>query len=431
MANVRGGRVCEIILPMFPEDDIRSAFHMRGVIIAGIILVSCGFAAGVLVGQRVNSGTVFAGAAAPDGADLSPVWKAWQIIDEKFVPAAVASSTPVATSSADMNQKRVYGMIEGLTSSLDDPYTYFMPPVENQMFNSDMSGSFEGVGMEIAVKNEILTVVSPLKGSPAEAAGLKSGDLILQIDSVDTKGLDVNDAVQKIRGKAGTFVRLSIMREGWTKSKDFSVKRDTINVPIVTTKARADGIFTIQVQTFTSSAPDLFRNALREFVQSGDSKLILDLRDNPGGYLDAAVSMGSWFLPSGDVIVTEDYAGHESNIVHRSLGYDIFSKNLKMVILVDKGSASASEILSDALRHYGVAKLVGTNTFGKGSVQELIDITPGTSLKITVARWLGPDDKQIPLTGIVPDVSVAMTEDDVTAGKDPQMDKAVQILNNE
>ncbi|MEN9561179.1 MAG: carboxy-terminal-processing protease, carboxyl-terminal processing protease, partial [Candidatus Parcubacteria bacterium] len=172
----------------------------------------------------------------------------------------------------------------------------------------------------------------------------------------------------------------------------------------------------------------LFRNALREFVESGSTKLILDLRGNPGGYLDAAVAMASWFLPAGKIIVTEDYAGHETNIVHRSLGYDVFTDKLKMVILVDKGSASASEILADALRYWGKAKLVGTNTFGKGSVQELVEITPETSLKLTVARWLGPDGKQIPLEGIVPDVEATTTEEQIKARKDVQMDKAVELL---
>jgi carboxyl-terminal processing protease len=186
----------------------------------------------------------------------------------------------------------------------------------------------------------------------------------------------------------------------------------------------------MSVATFTSNSPDLFRGALRDFVASGKQKLVLDLRGNPGGYLEAAVDMASWFLPAGDVVVTEDYDGHENNIVHRSLGYDIFTKNLKMAILVDKGTASASEILAGALRHYGVAKLVGTNTFGKGSVQELVEITPDTSLKVTVARWLGPDGKQIPHEGIAPDIMATTSDELFKAGKDPQMDAAVKYLNS-
>ncbi|MDP3646207.1 MAG: S41 family peptidase [bacterium] len=415
---------------MFPEEQKQNAFRMRGTIVAGIILVSCGFAVGVFVGGHLRGGAVFAsGSAIPDDVDMSPVWKAWHVIDDKFVPASVATSSPVATTTAEINQKRVYGMIEGLAASLNDPYTFFLPPVENQMFTSDMNGSFEGVGMEIAIKNQVLTVVSPLKGSPAEAAGLKSGDHILKIDDADTKGIDVVAAVKQIRGPKGTKVALLILREEWSEPREIKVTRDVINVPIITTTAREDGIFVIEIQSFTSSSPDLFRIALREFIESGATKLILDLRGNPGGYLDAAVSMASWFLPAGNIVVTEDYAGHAPNVVHRSLGYNVFNKNLRVVILVDNGSASASEILADALRYYGVAQLVGVNTFGKGSVQELVDITPNTALKITVARWLGPDKKHIPITGIVPDIEVKKTDEDIEAKRDPQLNKAVEMLH--
>lgn len=365
----------------------------------------------------------------PEGVDFAPVWRAWSVIDDKFVPASVATSTIVASTTIDINRERVWGMIQGLAGSLNDPYTFFLPPAENEQFGEDMSGKFEGVGMEIAVRDQVLTVVTPLKGTPAERAGLKSGDKILKIDGKDTKDLDVSGAIKLIRGPKGTIVTLTVARDGWAESREMPVTRDVINVPIVTTINREDGVFVIQVSQFTANSTDHFRNALREFVESGKTKLILDLRGNPGGYLDAAVDMASWFLPSGKVVVTEDYAGHAENIVHRSSGYNVFNENLKMVILVDRGSASASEILADALRHYGVAKMVGTNTFGKGSVQELVNITPDTALKITVARWLGPDGEQIPLTGIVPDVEVKVSEEDLKDKKDPQLDKAIEMLN--
>ncbi len=396
-----------------------------------IIVAAASFGLGLNVGSRKSTDSATGNASgAPGGVDFSPVWKAWSVIDEKFVPAAVASSTPVATSTEDKDQQRVWGMIQGLAESLNDPYTFFLPPTENKVFEQDMSGAFEGVGMEIAVRNEVLTVVSPLKGSPAEKAGIKSGDLVLKIDGTVTKGLDINDAVNKIRGPKGSVVVITIMRQGWDAPKDIRVARDTISVPTIQTTSMPGGIFRIQLLTFTSNSPDLFRDALRRFVETGDTKLILDLRGNPGGYLDAAVDMASWFLPAGDVVVTEDYDGHATNIIHRSRGYDVFNKNLKMVVLADHGSASASEILADALRYWHVAKLVGVNTFGKGSVQELVNITPDSSLKVTVARWLGPDNVQIPLEGITPDVKVDLTDADATAGKDPQLDKAVHVLNS-
>jgi carboxyl-terminal processing protease len=242
--------------------------------------------------------------------------------------------------------------------------------------------------------------------------------------------MDVTTAVHRIRGPKDSQVDLLMYREGWSAPKDVKVTRDVINVPIVTTKKMDNGIFVITVSSFTENSAELFKNALQEFVDSGSSKLILDLRGNPGGYLDAAVDMASWFLPQGAVVVTEDYAGHQPNVVHRSRGYDIFTAGLPFVILVDHGSASASEILSGALQQHHVAKLVGTNTFGKGSVQELMDITPNTALKITVARWLEPDGTHIPLEGIDPDVRVDVTDADVKAGKDSQMDKAVQMVND-
>ncbi|MDZ4227429.1 MAG: S41 family peptidase, partial [Patescibacteria group bacterium] len=383
----------------------------------GVFLyLAAGFAAGVLVSTSLIPGYVgVAPPGAPEGVDFTPVWKAWRVIDEKFVPAAVATTTSVATTTDDSNQERVWGLISGLSASLNDPYTFFLPPSENKTFAADMSGSFEGVGMEIAVKDGVLTVVSPLKGTPADKAGIKSGDQILKIDGADTDGMDTSEAVRLIRGPKGTQVALTILRAGWGTPREIKVTRDVINVPIVTTERKEGGVFVISIASFTSNSPDLFRKALRDFVESGDTKLVLDLRGNPGGYLDAAVDIASWFLPSGKTVVTEDYDGHSGNIIHRSLGYDIFNDNLRMVILVDRGSASASEILADALRYWEKAILVGVSTFGKGSVQELVDITPETALKLTVARWLGPDGTQIPLSGIVPDVKVEYTDEDAAA----------------
>ncbi len=408
---------------------------MRARGIAGSVVIAIAFLAaaggfwGGVVASNGQTGSVagaFARDLQPSGVDMSAVWKAWRVIDERFVPASVATST--ASNDRDQNTERVYGMIAGLAGSLDDPYSYFLPPVEQKQFEDDMSGAFEGVGMEIAVREQILTVVSPLKESPAEKAGLKAGDRILKIDGEETRGFDITTAVSKIRGEKGSIVTLTVIREGWTAPQEIPVTRDVINFPILTSELRADGVFVIELASFTANAPGLFRNALREFVESGSNKLIVDVRGNPGGYLDAAVDMASWFLPAGKIVVTEDYAGHQDNVVHRSRGYDVFNENLRMVILVDKGSASASEILALALRGHGKAQLVGTPTFGKGSVQELIEITPDTSLKLTVARWIGPNDEPIPHSGIIPDVEVSVSDEDREAGIDPQFDKALELL---
>lgn len=413
--------------------------HMRLVAAGVVFLTALGFAGGFLLGNSSGTQALVPASIAqaigvdqpPEGVDFSPVWKAWAVIDEKFVPASVpptdaSSSEPVIEGTPE--QKRVYGMIQGLAESLGDPYTFYLPPVEQKQFEEDLSGEFTGVGMEIAIKDEILTVVAPLKGTPAEHAGIKPGDLVLAINGVSTKGMDITTAVNRIRGPKGSEVILKMHREGWEEPRDVKVIRDVINVPIIDTERKPDGVFVISLHSFTANSSTLFRAALREFVESGSTKLVLDLRGNPGGYLEASVDMASWFLATGKIVVTEDYAGHQNNIDHRSRGYDIFNENLRMVILVDKGSASASEILAGALKHHGKAQLVGTATFGKGSVQELVPITENTGLKITVARWLMPNGEQIPHDGIKPDVIATTTDEAIKAGKDLQMDKALELL---
>ena len=356
--------------------------------------------------------------------DFSPYWKVWNILDEKYI-----------FSASTTDQQKVWGSIQGLAESTGDPYTMFFPPSDASIFEGDIAGSFEGVGMEIGMRNNILTVVAPLKGSPSEKAGVRKGDKILKIDGKVTVNLDADEAVKLIRGKAGTKVALTLLRDGKKDPLVISVTRASIDVPTIETKKRSDGIFVINLYSFTETSPTLFRNALRDFViwsgeKENNDKLILDLRGNPGGYLDAAVSMASWFLPPGKVVVREDYGQRGIGPVHRSLGYDIFNSKLKFVILVDGGSASASEILAGALSEQGVAKLVGDKTFGKGTVQEVVPVTDDTVLKVTVARWLTPNGKSISDGGLTPQYLVKMTQNDIDKGKDPQMDKAVEVLQN-
>ena len=353
----------------------------------------------------------------PVGADFSEFWKAWNLLNEKQVNSASVS-----------DEVKMYGAIKGLAESYGDPYTVFFPPQEAKMFQSEISGNFEGVGMEVGIKDNLLTVIAPLKGSPSERAGMKVGDKIISIDGTTTQNMTVDQAVEKIRGKKGTTVTFTVVRDQIKDPFDIKVVRDTINIPTIDTSVK-DGVFIIRLYSFTSSSPQLFRNALKSFVMSGSDKLILDLRGNPGGYLEAAVDMASWFLPSGKTIVSEDFKGKSEPITYKSKGYDIFNSNLKMVILIDKGSASASEILAGALSEQGIAKLVGTQTYGKGSVQELVDITPDTSLKITVAKWLTPNGKSISDGGLIPDVKVEYTPEDQKKQLDPQESKALDILN--
>jgi carboxyl-terminal processing protease len=368
----------------------------------------------------------------PEDVDFSTFWKAWNILNEKYA----------GTSTTDQN--KVWGAIEGMTASLGDPYTTFFPPEEAKAFASEIAGNFEGVGMEIGIKEGRLVVVSPIKGAPAEKAGVRAGDFILKINDTDAVTMTTDQAVKIIRGKAGTQVRLSLMRE--SKPIEVTITRAKIDLPTVKTETksevaggtsetgglRKDGIFVISLYSFNANASSLFRNALKDFIDSGSHKLIIDLRGNPGGYLASAVDMASWFLPSGKVIVREEFGKEKEEHIYRSKGYNIFANSpLKLVILIDGGSASASEILAGALKDNGVATLVGTKSFGKGSVQELIPITDETSLKVTIAKWLTPNGNWISGQGITPDHVVPVTEDDVKNKKDRQMEKAVELLSKE
>jgi carboxyl-terminal processing protease len=358
----------------------------------------------------------------PENVDFGLFWKAWSVIEENYVATGKSTST-IAT-----DQDKVYGAIQGLTASLGDPYTVFFPPAENEAFLTEIEGNFEGIGMEMGIKDNVLTVISPLPNSPAKRAGILSGDKVIKINDTIATSMTVEQAVKLIRGKKGTEVILTIVREGVTDPFELKIVRDVINLPVIETKSEGQ-IFTIKMYSFSTQSANLFRSALREFVLSGSNKLVLDLRGNPGGVLDAAVDMASWFLPPGKVVVREDYGSGKPETVEKSRGYDIFNDNLKMVILIDGGSASASEILAGALSEHGKATLVGTKTFGKGSVQQLVNIDDKTALKITIAKWLTPNGVSITGNGIEPSVEVKLTQEDIKNNNDLQMKKAVEILS--
>ena len=402
-------------------------------VIAMLVVTAASFVSGVYLGSEGSVESYIApfgedSALPPEGVDLSPLWRAWNVINEKYVSA---TTTTLAT-----DEEKVWGMIEGLANSLGDPYTVFFPPQDAEIFAADISGNFQGVGMEIGKRDGMLTVVAPLKGTPAYNAGIKTGDQIIKIDEKETASLAVDEAVKLIRGEQGTEVSFTIVREGEDEPITISVTRDVIQIPTISTDKedgaglRDDGVFVIQLFNFSAISQNLFRDALRQFVESGSDTLILDLRGNPGGYLEASVDMASWFLPTGKVVVEENFGEGKKSNFHRSRGYDVFNENLKMAILVNQGSASASEILAGALQEHGVAVLVGERTFGKGSVQELVEITKDTALKVTIARWLTPKGTSISDGGLKPDIEVEMTPEDVEAGRDPQMERAADYLKS-
>ncbi|PIR70079.1 MAG: hypothetical protein COU46_03340 [Candidatus Niyogibacteria bacterium CG10_big_fil_rev_8_21_14_0_10_42_19] len=359
----------------------------------------------------------------PAEIDFYPFWQTWSLLEDKYV------------ADEDLNENdMVWGAIQGMVSSLGDPYTVFLPPIDNEYFKSEVRGNFEGVGMEIGIRQDILTVISPLKNTPAYRAGVKAGDKIIEIDDRSTLNMTIEEAVRLIRGPKGSKVALTIIRENTEEPLELDIIRDTIQIPIIETETKErtaennkpiedEEIFVIRLFSFSENSSDAFRVAVRELYESGKKKLILDLRNNPGGYLQSAVDISSWFLPPGKIVVREVYSDGEEKI-HRSKGYDMFT-HIPVVILVNRGSASASEIVAGALKDHGVVKLVGEKTYGKGSVQELVPVTQDTSLKVTVARWLTPNGTSISKEGLEPDIYVEPSEDDEG---DAQLKKAIEIL---
>ncbi|OGI61937.1 hypothetical protein A2645_02005 [Candidatus Nomurabacteria bacterium RIFCSPHIGHO2_01_FULL_39_9] len=277
------------------------------------------------------------------------------------------------------------------------------------------------------MKNGVLTVISPLKDSPAYKAGMKSGDKILKIDKTSTDNMSIEKAVNLIRGQKGTEVVLTIFREGEKATREIKIIRDTIKIPTIETEQKGD-VFILRLFNFSVNSPQLFREALQKFVDAKASKLILDLRGNPGGFLEASIDIASWFLPAGKTVVIEKMGQAGEEKIYRSRGYNIFNENLRMIILIDGGSASASEILAGALSEHKIAKLVGEKTFGKGSVQELVKVTDNTSLKVTIAEWLTPNKVQISENGLKPDYEVKISSEDIEKKRDPQLDKALELL---
>lgn len=370
--------------------------------------------------SNINSGK-------PQDADFSLFWEAWKTLKDKFVDAKDLS-----------NQNLVYGAISGLFSATNDPYTVFMPPQEAKGFAEEISGQFGGIGIEIGIKDGQLTVIAPLKDTPAEKAGLMAGDMILSINSTSTSGMTSEEAVNNIRGEKGTNVTLLIMRQGWNEPKEFTITRDIIQIPTLDSKflnknGQEDShgkILYIQLYNFYEKAPTLFYDEAFKAALNAPSGVILDLRNNPGGYLEAAVDIAGFFLNKGETVVSEQFASGEKDDSKTTFSIPLL-KNIPVVVLINKGSASASEILAGALRDDRGVKLVGEKSFGKGSVQE-VDTLPNNSIaKITIAHWLTPNGLMIDKNGLTPDYPVSLAADDIKNKKDPQLEKAVEILNQQ
>ncbi len=328
-------------------------------------------------------------------------------------------------------KKMMYGAVEGMTEAIGDPYTAFFPPVENQRSKESLKGEFGGVGVQLGFVEKTLAVMSPLKDSPAAKADIRAGDLILKIVDEkngvdkDTSGINIQEAVDLIRGEKGTAVKLTMFREGDKDTREVTLVRDIINVPSTELEWLDDGkVAVIKVNRFGEKTLPEWEGFVTEILTKKASGVILDLRNNPGGYLQRAVDLGSEFIPDGAIVLQRNRESSDTLSVERK-GRLI---GMPLVVLINRGSASASEILAGALKERIGTKLVGEKSFGKGTVQEAQEVGDGSSLHVTVAEWLLPSGKNIHKEGLMPDVEVKFVYDEKNPKADNQMDKALEVL---
>lgn len=358
----------------------------------------------------------------PDGkiiknVDFNLYWQVWDTVKSTYV------------DSEDINEEAMfYGSLEGMVKAIDDPYTSFLDPSLSKRFNDDLSGSFEGIGAEIGIRDDTLTIIAPIDGMPAQKAGLKSGDKVLSIDGKSTAGISIERAVDTIRGEKGTDVILTIYREGLDETKDITINRGIITIESVKTKMLEDQIMLISISNFNEDTKGLFFKAIEEANNKVAKGIILDLRNNPGGLLDSAIEIASEWVETGPVVLEKFDKDNISEYQARGLAR---LQDYKTVVLLNQGSASASEIVAGALQDYEKATIVGEQSYGKGSVQTLKPFSDGSSLKVTVAKWLTPQGESISEKGITPDIKVEYTIDDFENDRDPQLEKAIEIIKNE
>ncbi len=353
-----------------------------------------------------------------NSVDFSLFWKVWDLLKEKYVDK----------NSLDA-QKLVYGAIRGMLRATNDPYSTFFDPAETKSFSQDLEGSFEGIGAELGIKDNILTVIAPLADSPAAKAGLRAGDKILKVGDKTTADTTIDEAVDLIRGKKGTEVKLTVLRLGEDGVREISIVRDTISIKSVELEFKPDGIAYLKITKFGDDTAKEFDAAANQIISQSAKGIVLDLRNNPGGFLDKAVSVASRMIPKGELVVSEeDNTGKKDNLY--TSGGDRLS-SLPVVVLINEGSASASEILAGALRDNRAVQLIGKKSFGKGSVQELIDLPGNSSVKITVDKWMTPNGDYIMDEGITPNIEVDLTQEDFDNNRDPQLDKALEVIQQE
>lgn len=388
--------------------------------LATVLITGVVFGTGILLGAALGANSY----AESGKVESDLLGQVKNTVDQKFIFWKASSTMPT-------EKELEYGMIQGYVNSYKDPYTVFFPPREAKSFSENVQGSFGGVGMNVGMKDGSVTVIAPLKDSPAMKAGIKSGDIIVAVDGKSILGMSSDEAVSFIRGPIDTIVKITMVRNGVKGPLDFSIVRKEVKIPTLDTEKK-DGVYIIRLYNFSAESPNLFRDALNDYITSGLKYLIIDLRGNPGGFLEAAVNMASYFLPEGSIVVSEKQGKAETVVNHRSVGATGVLPKTKVVVLVDGGSASASEILAGALKDQGIAKVVGEKSFGKGSVQELVNFNDGSSLKVTIAKWYTPNGISISEHGIKPDFEVLFStttpKDETGKLIDMQLNKAIEVV---
>lgn len=325
------------------------------------------------------------------------------------------------------DQKQVYGLIQGLVTSLNDPYTIFMTPEESRQFQDSLNGQLEGIGAELTIEEGNLIVVSPLKGSPAERAGLKPGDIIYKINEEFASEMTLFEAIMKIRGPKETSVFLTILHKDETKPVELTIVRDSINIASVSWEEKSDGIAYLSINQFSDNTKEEFKKAVTEILLKKPQGIILDLRFNGGGYLEISVDILSELFKSKEKVVSIQQRKKRLEENYFTDGSGRLA-NIPLVVLVNNGSASASEIVAGAIQDYKIGTIVGEQTFGKGTVQEVETLEDGSSLRLTIAKWFTPNGRSIDTTGITPDKVVEMTEEDTNNNRDTQLESSIDYL---
>lgn len=398
-------------IPKKPRRQISPAWQF---IVVGAIFFALGFGFNAF-GAKVAFGP---GGANQQPIDLTKFWQVNTLLKQKF--------------DGDIDpKKQAEGAITGMVASLGDPYTVYLDKKANQELADQLKGKLSGIGIEVGIKNNHLTVIAPIEGTPAATAGLKPGDIIATIDGSDTSKMTIDEAVTKIRGQKDTTVKLGIVRAG-AEPKEYTITRADITVPSVKSEMKPGQIGYIKISEFGQNTIADVENAITNLKSQGAKAVIIDVRGNPGGYLDGAVQISSQFMSSGTVVEERSRKGENKKFNAVPGGQ---MTTIPVVMLVDGGSASASEIMAGALHDNNRATLVGEKTFGKGSVQEIICLSgfnfssscADDALKVTVAHWYTPNGINISKEGIKPDVEVKITSEDINAGRDPQLDKALEV----